>query len=530
MANLSSCDSDVLSEVPYSDTSQNDMMNQSVQELQYSELSPIVDYPDNEITSDSNIIPYSQYLEEMQQAILERYKERVKILEQRFNVDLSGREKFIDSQMDDMIRMKKNQDLLQFETEIEYLKPELSKHSKKRTLLATLMFLKTAFKKENQTLFTKEIVLKNKNKELETLSCSILSYTFISSDSNPSAWGIPLMGAGEVPEMDPYEEVAQQGQAAPLSPAYVPDPMELEHHVSVYVPEPVEDPINYVADADDDEEEEEESFEDDDDEEEEHLAPADSTAIASPTVDHVPSAEKTEPFETDESAATPPPPTYRTTSRMSVRSQAPIPFPSEAEIPSPPLLVPSPPTTSLTYAEAPLGYKAARIRLRAASPLPSPTSPPTHHLLPLPAPPTSRRANIPEADIPPQKRLLLIAPTPRFEFVDTVDASIRASERRTMAAIEMVNLRRDHATLRDEVDTLRRYLSSLCTTHEQERVEARQDLDRSEAHNKALEARIVVLETQAYRYEWQRQDADDHATGAMMHIQALEARARIDTL
>ncbi|GJX72717.1 integrase, catalytic region, zinc finger, CCHC-type containing protein [Tanacetum coccineum] len=33
MANLSSCDSYVLSEVPYSDTSQNDMMNQSVQEL-----------------------------------------------------------------------------------------------------------------------------------------------------------------------------------------------------------------------------------------------------------------------------------------------------------------------------------------------------------------------------------------------------------------------------------------------------------------------------------------------------------------
>ncbi|GJR94022.1 hypothetical protein Tco_0266196 [Tanacetum coccineum] len=59
MANLSSCDSNVLSEVPYSDTSQNDMMNQSVHEFQYSELSPIVDYPDNEITSDSNIIPYS---------------------------------------------------------------------------------------------------------------------------------------------------------------------------------------------------------------------------------------------------------------------------------------------------------------------------------------------------------------------------------------------------------------------------------------------------------------------------------------
>ncbi|GJW17555.1 hypothetical protein Tco_0024991 [Tanacetum coccineum] len=50
MANLSSCDSDVLSEVPYSDTFQNDMMNQSVQELQYSKQTPIVDYLDHEIT------------------------------------------------------------------------------------------------------------------------------------------------------------------------------------------------------------------------------------------------------------------------------------------------------------------------------------------------------------------------------------------------------------------------------------------------------------------------------------------------
>ncbi|GJR91470.1 integrase, catalytic region, zinc finger, CCHC-type containing protein [Tanacetum coccineum] len=69
MASLSNCDSDVLSEVPYSDTSQNDMMNQNVHEFQYSELSLIIDYPDDEITSDSNIIPYSQYLEETQQAI-----------------------------------------------------------------------------------------------------------------------------------------------------------------------------------------------------------------------------------------------------------------------------------------------------------------------------------------------------------------------------------------------------------------------------------------------------------------------------
>ncbi|GKA87888.1 hypothetical protein Tco_0809652 [Tanacetum coccineum] len=68
MANLSSCNSDVLSEVPYSDTYLNDMINQDVQEMPYSEHTHIVDFPDNEITSDSNIIPYSQYLQESQDA------------------------------------------------------------------------------------------------------------------------------------------------------------------------------------------------------------------------------------------------------------------------------------------------------------------------------------------------------------------------------------------------------------------------------------------------------------------------------
>ncbi|GJW50880.1 hypothetical protein Tco_0092231 [Tanacetum coccineum] len=80
---------------------------------------------------------------------------------------------------------------------------------------------------------------------------SAVTYTFVSSDSNgPSSWGIPLVNAGELPEMDPYEEVAQQGQAHPLSPAYVPDPMELDEHVPVYVPEP-EHPEYHVPSDDD---------------------------------------------------------------------------------------------------------------------------------------------------------------------------------------------------------------------------------------------------------------------------------------
>nr|GEZ53505.1 hypothetical protein [Tanacetum cinerariifolium] len=159
--------------------------------------------------------------------------------------------------------------------------------------------------------------------------------------------------------------------------------------------DPGEDPIDYVADADDDKDEEEESsittlsivvsanvvdrsietdnprlpfwnswslvdhvahltFEDDDDEEEEHLAPADYIAIASPVIDLVPSVEETEPFETDESVATPPlPPAYRTTSRMFVRSHAPIPFPSEAEV-SRLLALHTPPPSPLTPLSSPL--------------------------------------------------------------------------------------------------------------------------------------------------------------------------------
>ncbi|GJR02856.1 hypothetical protein Tco_0525840 [Tanacetum coccineum] len=409
---------------------------------------------------------------------------------------------------------------------------------------------------------------------------STVTYTFISSDSDGPSWGIPLMNAGELPEMDPYKEVTQQGQAAPLSHTYVPGPMELKHHILPYATDASpsalspgyiaesdpeedlkkdseEDSIDYAADTDDDEEDEESS--DDDEEEEEHLAPV----VALSAIDHVPSAKETKPFETDESAATPPPPppAYRTTSRMSVRTQTPIPFPSEEEV-ARLFALPTPPPSPLTL---------------LSSPLPHIPSPPSHHPLPLPAPSTSRIADIPEAELPPRKRLLLTAPTPRFEigesstaaaarqprstmarrvdygFVDTLDASIRASEQKAMAAVELVNLRvnyqasvhrreseefqtrhqdaqDDRAALRDEVDTLRRYLSSLCTTHEQERVEARQALDRSEAHIRALEARIAVLETQAYRHEWQRQDADDRATGHIMRIQALKAGALVDTL
>ncbi|GKB02151.1 hypothetical protein Tco_0830240 [Tanacetum coccineum] len=65
MANISNYGSDVISEVSHSETNLNDMENQSVLAVQDFEQSPVVDFTDNEIHSDSNIIPYSQYLQEI---------------------------------------------------------------------------------------------------------------------------------------------------------------------------------------------------------------------------------------------------------------------------------------------------------------------------------------------------------------------------------------------------------------------------------------------------------------------------------
>ncbi|GKC77905.1 hypothetical protein Tco_1128679 [Tanacetum coccineum] len=59
MANISNYGSDVISEVPNSETYLNDMDNQSVHALQDFEQTPDMDFTDNEISSDSNIIPHS---------------------------------------------------------------------------------------------------------------------------------------------------------------------------------------------------------------------------------------------------------------------------------------------------------------------------------------------------------------------------------------------------------------------------------------------------------------------------------------
>ncbi|GKE10539.1 hypothetical protein Tco_1414090 [Tanacetum coccineum] len=200
--------------------------------------------------------------------------------------------------------------------------------------------------------------------------------------------------------------------------------------------------ITYTSVYSDSEPGEEASDEEDDDEEEEYLAPTDSSFVPVDDLALIDAVAATLP------SSPPPSPLTPLLSPLPQISSPLLPVPSR------PLPLPSPPThTSPTYAEAPLGYRAARIRLLRAA------SPPTHHpseipSLPLLIPSTTHRDDLPEADMPLWKRAHFTTPTSRFEdgesssavsarqaghtlahtvdygFIDTMDASIRAAEKR----------------------------------------------------------------------------------------------------
>ncbi|GKD83748.1 hypothetical protein Tco_1350587 [Tanacetum coccineum] len=345
---------------------------------------------------------------------------------------------------------------------------------------------------------------------------SEVTYTSISSHGDPLAWAVDFFRLQEPdsPEAAPaspdYVPGPEEPEQAPLSPDYVPGPEYPEYLAPSDEEVPVEDqpyvvadsPIalspGYVADSDPEEDSEDgpvdypadggDGDDDDEEEEDEHLAPADS--VVAPVVDHVPSSEETEPFETDESAATPPsPPAYRTTARISIRPEAPMPFPSEEEVerllalpppPPSPLISLSPPSAeehlarclaapalpssplpivphpygSPNNVHAPLGFRVVMGRLRASSPsthhplhpspplLPPPSSlhlPPqvptslplsSSPLPPLPSSlfipsPVDRKEDIPEAELPPCKRLCLTVLTSRYEVGESSTAAPR---------------------------------------------------------------------------------------------------------
>ncbi|GJV31448.1 hypothetical protein Tco_1391848 [Tanacetum coccineum] len=153
---------------------------------------------ETEITSDSNIIPYSQYVIESQETIiqnynsstqqdalilsmieqlktqvancrkmnldnksinctlttgLERYKEQVKVLKEGQNVDIRSKDNVLDS--------------CEQSVEIDHLKQTLSEHLKeKESLMQIVTLLKNDLKKEESRNIDREIALEQKIKQL----------------------------------------------------------------------------------------------------------------------------------------------------------------------------------------------------------------------------------------------------------------------------------------------------------------------------------------------------------------------------
>ncbi|GJQ99327.1 hypothetical protein Tco_0522312 [Tanacetum coccineum] len=314
---------------------------------------------------------------------------------------------------------------------------------------------------------------------------SWVTYTEISSTFEE----LSDIGSPGVDEVFPAEEQPLPAAASPTaqSPDYVPESDPKADPEEDGDKDPEEDPVDGGDDGDDEEGSSEDDEDDDidievddDDEEEEHPAPADSVVVALPATDQAPSAEETEPFETGESAAIPPPhPAYRVTARISIPALVPTPVWSDAEvarlltistppssplspwssplphIPSPPLpTIPSPsllvspplpvsspvPVLSSSPPASPirsLGYRATMIRLRAEAastshslPLPPPfilsyTRPaaPSSGTPPLHLLSTDRREDKPEVTLPPRKRA-------DYGFVATIDREIRHNPKR----------------------------------------------------------------------------------------------------
>nr|GEX37197.1 hypothetical protein [Tanacetum cinerariifolium] len=407
---------------------------------------------------------------------------------------------------------------------------------------------------------------------------SVVTYTSVYTDSKPWRYYGEDSAKTGPPKVIVYRYVL--GQEHPPSPDYVPGPEHPPLPIEIpYVPEPeypeylapsddeapLEDqplpadasPIatsqDYVADSDleedpeedpeddqavyptdggdgddepfddDDEDPEEDPFEEDDKEEEEHPASVDSPAV--PIVDLVLLAGETEALEANEPTHAPGSPisiplshTRLRRAQKSVRPEPPIP----------------------TDIGAPLGYRAAEIRMRAL--LPS----------------TSRMTDIPEADMPPWKKACLTAPAPRFEIgesstagaarqpgptksdlrrcrveqagygiTDTWELDTTIRQRTDEFKVRFKDAQFDRALLRARVNTLfkdRPNHHRIIMLMDREARYSREAWAFSMDRSSAIAAHVRTLETQVATLITQTTSLQTQLTTALGHIEVLEAR------
>ncbi|GJZ86560.1 hypothetical protein Tco_0658170 [Tanacetum coccineum] len=201
LVNLSHYGSDALVKVHNHDNMNNNVAHQAVQVMPSSQQSNVVNHSETKITSDSNIIPYSQYVIESQQVTvqnsnssaeqddlilsvieqlktqvanctktnlenksvndtltfeLEIYKEQVKVLKEGQNGDLRSKDNVSNTCAQSV--------------EIDLLKQTLLEHLKeKESLLQTVTLLKNDFKKEESRNIDREIALEKQIKHLDNI-------------------------------------------------------------------------------------------------------------------------------------------------------------------------------------------------------------------------------------------------------------------------------------------------------------------------------------------------------------------------
>ncbi|GKB12220.1 putative reverse transcriptase domain-containing protein [Tanacetum coccineum] len=163
---------------------------------------------------------------------------------------------------------------------------------------------------------------------------------------------------------DPYKEVTQQGQAPPLSPTYVPDPMKLDEHVLL---------PGYIADSDLMEEDTDEDFIDYPDEPEDDKEDDDDDLEEDPSEEHEPEDEDTKEEEPSKSFHKTKPPAYD---------------------------------------QAPLGHREAMIHIR--DDIPEEDMPPRRRFV-LTAPP-------PRYEVAESSATAARSPIGQYDFVDTIEA------------------------------------------------------------------------------------------------------------
>ncbi|GJW80061.1 hypothetical protein Tco_0144036 [Tanacetum coccineum] len=292
---------------------------------------------------------------------------------------------------------------------------------------------------------------------------------------------------------------------------------------------PVDYPMDEGEDGDDDDgnssgddadaEDEDKEDEDEEEEEEEYLAPVDS-AVVVPTVELVSPPEGTEPVIplTSTNITT-------TGSRITVRLQAFISLPPEAEVerllalptppPSPPISL-SPPSAGehLARCMAPPAHSSPPHALVDAvtAALPSPPLLPLLPSLYIP-PPVDRRDDIPKSEQPPRKRSCLFALGPRYEvresstarptggrgidygFVSTVDAKVRPQGIREVRVTELVELHehdtQDLYTLLEDAQDSRTHISQRVTIDSQR-------VDLLMGDRMTLQETVLIVEEEAY--------------------------------